>query len=673
MENREQAKKRIQELRQEIREHDYLYYVKNDPRIPDAAYDELFQELLDLEDEYPELQTENSPTQRVGAPPLDDLPDVEHLSPMLSLQSSHEEEEAWNFHDRVVKGVGTEFDIVYVVEPKFDGASVELVYQEGALNRAATRGDGQVGDEITENVRTIGSVPLKLRGKQRPVPHVLAVRGEVLISIHDFETLNERLMNEGKDPFANPRNAAAGSLRQLDPGLTARRPLDVFAFDILYIEGAAPLTQWEVQIALREWGFKVSDLPQRLEAFEDVVSYHDRIEEQRDELPYEIDGVVIKLDDHAARERLGSTAHHPRWAYAFKFPPRKEITRVERIIPSVGRTGIVTPIALLRPVQIGGVTISRANLHNIEQIREKDIREGDRVRVQRAGDVIPQVVERITEEGEQRQPPFQMPDRCPSCDTRLQRRGPFLVCPNSFRCPAQLAGRIQHFASRNALDIEGIGEETAQLLVEEDLVQDVPDLFDLTREDLLALEGFAEKSSRQLVEAIHAAREVELRRFLYGLGIPEVGQTVARDLAHHFGSLDALRNAEIQELEEVPGIAQKMASAIHDFLSHEGTARMLDRMLEEIQLINPDLPDERPLDGLRFVFTGGLDTWTRSEAQDLVERYGGKATSSVSGATDYLVAGENPGSKLEQARERGVDILDEEGFQALLSSRGISP
>jgi len=671
MVNRKQAEKRIQELRQEIRQHDYLYYVKNAPQIPDAAYDELFKELLHLEDRFPDLQSENSPSQRVGAPPLDELPDVEHLSPMLSLQSSHEEEEAWNFHDRVVKGVGTESDIVYVVEPKFDGASVELVYQKGALNRAATRGDGQVGDEITENVRTIGSVPLKLRGEKRPVPDVLAVRGEVLISIQDFETLNERLINEGKDPFANPRNAAAGSLRQLDPGLTAQRPLDVFVFDILFIEGQEPGTQWEVQTALRDWGFKVSDLPQRLDDFQDVVAYHDRIEAQRDELPYEIDGVVIKLNDVVVREQLGSTAHHPRWAYAFKFPPRKEITRVERIIPSVGRTGIVTPIALLRPVQIGGVTISRANLHNIEQIREKDIREGDKVRVQRAGDVIPQVVERIAEEDEQRQPPFQMPERCPSCETRLQRRGPFLVCPNSFGCPAQLAGRIQHFASRNALDIEGIGEETAQLLVEENLVEDVPDLFDLTQENLLALEGFAEKSSRQLIDAIRGARQVELRRFLYGLGIPEVGQTVARDLAHHFGSIDALRSAGIQELEEVPGIASKMATAIHDFLSHEGTARMLDRMLEEIQLINPDLPEDRPLDGLRFVFTGGLDTWTRREAQDLVERYGGKATSSVSGATDYLVAGENPGSKLDQARERGVEILDEAGFQALLSSHGI--
>ncbi len=672
MKSHEQAKKRIQELRQEIRQHDYLYYVKNDPQVSDAAYDELFRELLELEEKYPELQSENSPTQRVGAPPLDELPDVEHLSPMLSLQSSHEEEEAWNFHDRVVRGLGSEFDIVYVVEPKFDGASVELVYQEGTLNRAATRGDGQVGDEITENVRTIGSVPLMLRRERRPVPDVLAVRGEVLISIQDFETLNERLINEGKDPFANPRNAAAGSLRQLDPSLTARRPLDVFVFDILHIEGEGPGTQWEVQSALRDWGFKVSDVPQRLETFEGVVAYHDRIEGQRDELPYEIDGVVIKLDDLAARERLGTTAHHPRWAYAFKFPPRKEITRVERIIPSVGRTGIVTPIALLRPVQIGGVTISRANLHNIEQIREKDIREGDKVRVQRAGDVIPQVVERIAQDDETRQPPFQMPERCPSCDTHLRRRGPFLVCPNSFGCPAQLAGRIQHFASRNALDIEGIGEETAQLLVEKELVEDVPDLFDLTQQDLLALEGFAEKSSRQLVDAIRGAREVELRRFLYGLGIPEVGQTVARDLAHHFRSLDVLRNAGIPELEEVPGIASKMATAIHDFLSHEGTAQMLDRMLEEIQLINPDLPDKRPLDGLRFVFTGGLDTWTRGEAQELVERYGGKATSSVSGATDYLVAGENPGSKLDQARDRGVDILDEEGFRALLSSRGIA-
>jgi len=669
--DRRQARERIEELRQEIRHHDYCYYVKNEPEIPDAEYDELFQELLELEEDFPEFQSENSPTQRVGAPPVDELPDVEHLAPMLSLQSSHDESKAWDFHDRVLRGLGDVAAVQYVVEPKFDGASVELVYRDGRLERGATRGDGQVGDEITENIRTIGSVPLRLREDARPVPEVLSVRGEVLISIQNFEDLNEGLINEGLEPFANPRNAAAGSLRQLDPAITAQRPLDSFVFDILYMEGSEVHTQWEVLRALRDWGFRVTDMAHRVEDFAKVVDLHDDMEDRRDRLDYEIDGMVIKLDDLASRENLGSTAHHPRWAYAFKFPPRKEITRIDRIIPSVGRTGIVTPIAMLRPVQIGGVTISRANLHNIEQLREKDIREGDRVRVQRAGDVIPQVVERIEEEGGKREPPFEMPEHCPSCGTALIRRGPFVVCPNSFSCPAQLAGRIEHLASRNALDIEGIGEETAQLLVEEGLVEDLPDLFALTRDDILALEGFAEKSSRQLIDAIDGARQVELRRFLYGLGIPEVGQTVARDLAHHFGSFDALRDASVADLEGVPGIAQKMATAIHDFLHRKGTKGMLEELLKEIELINPEIPDQQPLDGLTFVFTGSLAAWTRSEAQDLVERFGANATSSVSGATDYLVAGENPGSKLDQARERGVETLDEEAFVGLLRSRGI--
>lgn len=670
--DREHAKERIEELREEIRHHDYLYYVKNQPEISDAEYDELFQELQELEEAYPEFQTENSPTQRVGAPPVDELPDVEHTAPMLSLQSSHEEREARDFHDRVVKGLGEETETVYVVEPKFDGASVELVYREGALERAATRGDGQVGDMITENIRTIGSVPLQLRGEARPIPDLLAVRGEVMISIPNFEDLNEALIHEGKDPFANPRNAAAGSLRQLDPRITAQRPLDIFVYDILHMEGGEVETQWEVQHALQEWGFRVSDLPKRVESFEEVVTYHDEMEERRDELDYEIDGVVVKLDDLSVREDLGSTAHHPRWAFAFKFSPRKEITRVERIIPSVGRTGIVTPIALLRPVEIGGVTISRASLYNIEQLHKKDIREGDRVRVQRAGDVIPQVVERVGKEEEDRCPPFEMPEDCPSCGTELERRGPFLVCPNSFGCPAQLAGRIEHLASRDALDIEGIGEETAQLLVKEGLVKSLPDLFELTQEDILSLEGFAEKSSRQLMDAIQGAQKVELRRFLYGLGIPEVGQTVARDLAQHFGSLGALRDASVEELEGVPGIAQKMAAAIHGFFHNEGSQEMLEELLEHLEVIPPDIPQEQPLEGLTFVFTGGLETWTRREVQDLVERYGGHATSSVSGETDYLVVGENPGSKLDEAQERGVETLEEDEFKSLLNSKGVA-
>lgn len=668
--NREEARERIGKLRAEIRHHDYLYYIKNEPEISDEQYDRLFDELLELEEEFPELKSENSPTRRVGAAPVDSLPDVEHTAPMLSLESSHKPADAQDFHERVQRAFDGR-DVAYVVEPKLDGASVEIVYEHGELIRAATRGDGQVGDEITENIRTIGSVPLKLRREQRNVPERLAVRAEVMIAIQAFQDLNERLINAGQEPFANPRNATAGTLRQLDPQLTAERPLDTVVYDVLTIDGDGLETQWQVLSALADWGFRVSDLPRKAESFDEVVEYHDELQAKRDDLDYEIDGVVIKLNRLDLRDELGSTSHHPRWAFAFKFPPRDEITRVERILPSVGRTGIVTPIALLRPVSIGGVTISRASLYNVEQLHEKDIRAGDKVRVQRAGDVIPEVVERIEEQAEERQAPFEMPDKCPSCGTRLERQGPYLVCPNSYDCPAQLAGRIEHFASRGALDIAGIGEETARQLVSEGLVENLPDLFAIEQEDVGALERFGEKSSGQLIEAIDASRNVELRRLLYALGIPEVGQTVARDLANHFGSLDAIRSARSDDLEAVPGIGSKMAAAIQDFLDEPQTKRMIDELSKHLALIEPDLPGQRPLEGLKFVFTGGLERWTREEVKDLVERYGADATSSVSSETDYVVVGESPGSKLDRARDLDVEIMDESEFESLLDMRGV--
>lgn len=669
--DRKRAKERIEKLRDEIRHHDRLYYVENSPEISDEEYDRLFQELRELEEEFPEYKTENSPTQRVGAAPVDSLPDVEHAAPMLSLDSSHKQSDVEDFNDRVVRALGGEAEVEYMLEPKLDGASVELVYQEGELIRAATRGDGRVGDGITENIRTIGAVPLHLRSEVREMPGFLAVRGEVMISIPDFETLNEALIQEAKEPFANPRNAAAGSLRQLDPRVTAERPLDLFTYDILSVEGGSVQTQSEVLQALRDWGFKVHELSMQVDSLEGIVAYHEELHERRDGLDFEIDGVVIKLNDLAAREELGRTSHHPRWAFAFKFPPRKEVTRVERIIPSVGRTGVVTPIALLRPVEIGGVTVSRASLYNIEQLQEKDIREGDKIRVQRAGDVIPEVVERIEEGAEEREPPYQMPQSCPSCGTDLTRQGPFLVCPNSFGCPAQLAGRIEHLTSRQAMDIAGVGEKTARLLVDGGLVEILPDLFDLTQGEVRSLEGFGEKSSRQLVQAIEQSRRVELRRLLYGLGIPEVGVAVARDLANRFGSMARIRQASIENLAAVEGIGEKMARSIHDFLQGEQSGEMIDQLLEKLDLIEPELPAEKPLQGLKFVFTGGLEKWTRGEVKDLVERYGADATSSVSRETDYVVVGDHPGSKLDEARDQYIETLDEDGFRSLLASKGI--
>ncbi|HVS02438.1 MAG TPA: NAD-dependent DNA ligase LigA, partial [Thermoanaerobaculia bacterium] len=569
---------RIDELRREIRRHDRLYYVEDRPEISDEAYDELFKELQRLEQEQPDLCSPDSPTQRVAGQPVAAFPTVVHAAPMLSLDSDKDEAALRRFHERLVKALGREPR--YTLEPKLDGLSVEVVYEEGLLTRASTRGDGLRGEGITANVRTIGAVPLGLEGERRPVPGILAVRGEVILRLADFEALNERLLAEGKPPFANPRNAAAGTLRQLDPRITAERPLDVYFYDVLAADHLPLSTQQEVFAALADWGMKPSPLARPATTVEEIVAFHGELLAQRDTLDFEIDGVVVKLDDLAARDEVGATARHPRWAFAFKFPPRKEVTRVERITASVGRTGVVTPVALMRPVEIGGVTVARATLHNREEVERKDVREGDLVRVQRAGDVIPQVVERVEEPGRERPDPFRMPAACPSCGTALVERGPFTVCPNGFDCPAQVAGRIQHLASRDALDIAGLGEERARLLVERGLVRSLPDLFDLQEGDLVPLPGFAARSAANLLQGIRRGADAELARFLYGLGIPEVGVKVARDLAAHFGSLAALRQADEAALMQVPGVGPRMAEQIVAFFAEPRNAAVLDRLLE---------------------------------------------------------------------------------------------
>jgi DNA ligase (NAD+) len=562
--------------------------------------------------------------------------------------------------------------VEYLVEPKLDGASVELVYENGLLTRAVTRGNGREGEGVTENVRTIPSVPLRLRDDGRAVPAFLAIRGEVLMFLSSFRNLNQSLVEEGLDPFANPRNAAAGALRQLDARITARRPLVFLAFDVLSVTGAEFITDREVVDALGEWGFKVPDRVRLLNDVEGILGYHGEFFRDRDELDYEIDGIVIKLNDLKARGDMGITSRHPRWALAFKFEPRKEITRIQQIAVSVGRTGVVTPVALLLPVEVGGVTVSRASLHNREEVERKDVRAGDLVRIQRAGDVIPQVLGRVEEEGRDRGPVFQMPERCPSCGTGLVSKGPFSLCPNQFGCPAQLKGRIQHFGSRAALDIEGLGEETAILLVDRALVKELADLFDLEVEDLEELPGFAEKSARNLVEAIQRRKRVELRRFLIGLGIPEVGEAVARDLAMHFLTLEALRAADRESLETVEGIGPIMSEAIVGFFGKPENARAIDAILDKgIELLSPRTGSENPLVGKKFVFTGGMDSLSRSEAKKLVEDGGGRSVSSVSAETDFVVAGEGAGSKLRRAEELGVAVLSESEFLQLLDESGI--
>ena len=516
--NKRDARKRVEALRAEIRHHEHLYYAEDAPQISDEKYDKLFRDLKTLEERYPDLVTFESPTQRVGGQPLESFEQIDHAAPMLSLNSDADPEAARRFDERVRKALSGQ-DVSYVAEPKLDGASVELVYERGSLRRAATRGNGLRGEDITANVRTIQAVPLQLRDGRWPVPEFLSVRGEIIMQLDAFEKLNEQLINQAREPFANPRNAAAGALRQLDPRMTATRPLDIYLYDILASTNTDLQSQWETLATLKDWGLRVNDLPRRVESLEGLLEYHQELMDRRDDIGYEIDGVVIKLNPLGLREGLGTTSHHPRWAFAFKFPPRREITRVERIIASVGRTGAVTPVALMRPVELGGVTVSRATLHNREEVERKDIRPGDRVRIQRAGDVIPQVVERVAEVGRRRKPRFKMPENCPSCSTALIEKGPFTMCPNSFGCAAQLTGRLVHLGSRNALDIEGLGEETAKLLVSRELVRQLPDLFDLQSAQLVDLDGFAQKSAENLVEGIRKASHVELHRFLFGLGI----------------------------------------------------------------------------------------------------------------------------------------------------------
>ena len=664
------VERRAEALREELRRHSHRYHVEDSPEISDGEFDRLYAELLALEAAHPHLVTSDSPSQRVGSEPRSELPTAEHTAPMLSLDSTQDSDELRRFDERVHKGLESEPE--YLLEPKLDGASIELVYENGLFVRAVTRGNGQTGEVVTENVRTISSLPLRLLERDREVPELLAIRGEVIMYLSAFEALNERMVEQGSEPYVNPRNSASGSLRQLDSRVTASRPLDVLAYDILLVRGVQLNSDEEGVQALRDWGFKTPDRVELVTTVEEILEYHRSFEADRDDLDYEIDGVVVKLNDLDAREDLGATSHHPRWALALKFEPRKEVTRIERIAVSVGRTGKLTPVALLRPVEVGGVTVSRASLHNREEVTRKDVREGDMVRIQRAGDVIPQVVERVDEDGRERRAAFEMPDHCPACETPVLESGPFTYCPNRFGCPAQLKRGIMHFGSRTGLDIEGLGEETANLLVDRGLVRELANLFDLTAEDLEQLDGFAEKSATNLAEAIQIKKSVELRRFLYGLGIPEVGATIARDLAANFRSFEGVQAATVEELEAVEGVGPIMSEQIRSFLDDERNRMRIQAVLDRGMVLTP--PQDiagGALAGQKFVFTGGLEGFSRSEAKRLIEGAGGRVVGSVSKETSYVVVGVDPGSKLEKAQQLDVPVLTETDFVALLQTEGI--
>jgi DNA ligase (NAD+) len=560
-------------LRASIREHDDRYYVLDRPTIPDARYDRLFNELVRLERDDPSLVTPDSPTQRVAGRPLRSFPSIRHVAPMLSLESTTRDDDIRCFDERVratLRGAAPE----YVLEPKFDGLSLELVYEHGRLVRASTRGDGERGEGVTENVRTIRAVPLQLHGKKRAVPTFLAVRGEAMMPVRDFERVNQQLAREGRPLFANPRNAAAGSVRQLDPRVTAGRRLDVVCYDILALEGNGRVrTGTEALEALQTWGLRVSHERQIGHTVSGIARFRETLQGRRDTLGYEVDGIVIKLNDLGARERLGMTARHPRWALAFKFAPRDRETIIEDIAVQVGRTGVLTPVAVLTPVEIGGVTVARATLHNRGEIVRKDLRVGDAVRVVRAGDVIPEIVGRI--HGRRGRRPFAMPRRCPACHSSIVREGPIDRCPNGLACPAQLRGAVQHFGSRAALDIHGLGRETVEQLVSAGLVRSIADLFTLRERDLRRLGRFGTVSAHHLVRAIGKARDSDLYRFIHALGIPGVGEQSARDLAEHFGRLDALMKAREADLEGVSGIGRTTARNIAEFFRRAETRRVI--------------------------------------------------------------------------------------------------
>ncbi len=655
-------------LRAEIERHQHLYYVEARPAVSDAEFDRLWARLVEIESEHPSLRTADSPTQRVGTAPQDGFTTVRHVEPMLSLDSTQDADQLRRFDDRIRKALGEGVDPVYLLEPKLDGASIELVYEGGLFVRAVTRGNGLEGEDVTENVRTIRSLPLRLRGDGRPVPGFAAFRGEVLMYISDFQDFNARLVDDGQEPYASPRNSAAGAIRQLDARATARRRLDVLVYDVMASDQSFT-SDAEGVAAIRDWGFKVPERVETVGTFDEILAYHARFAAERDDLDYEIDGVVIKLDDFEARRAMGATSHHPRWALAYKFEPRQEVTRLDKIDVQVGRTGVLTPVAFLRPVVVGGVTVSRASLHNREELQRKDLREGDTVRIQRAGDVIPQVVE-VIEHHDDRSPPFEMPTECPECGTPVVADGPRVRCPNRFGCPAQLKARIVHFASRSALDIEGLGVETANLLVNLEWVRGLHDLFDLDPARLAELEGFAEKSANALVQAIASKRLPDLDRFLVALGIPEVGVTVARSLAEHFRAFDAIKTASREALEEVPGIGPKMSEAIASFFEDERNAAAVAELLARgVDPVGPESVATSGEDRGTAVFTGALPV-ARSEAEAAWRAVGGKVVGSVSGNTDFVVAGDNAGSKLAKAEKLGVPVLDYETFLEKLTAFG---
>ena len=653
-------------LREEIHRHNYLYYVLDQPEISDAEYDRLFDELSSLEKQFPELVTPDSPTQRVGAPPLQAFKTVRHSLPMLSLGKATSETEFLDFHRRVVD-LSKVDRISYVVEPKFDGLAVEVVYREGLYSLGATRGDGTVGEEVTLNLKTVKSIPLRLRGKD--VPELIEVRGEVIMNKEDFTKLNRERENAGEPLFANPRNAAAGSLRQLDSKVTGTRPLTMFAYGIGVLTGKKLTGHWETLSYLQKMGFKVSEHTELCRDAVQVKQYYEGILNRRDRLPYEIDGIVVKVDAFELQRRLGEISRSPRWAVAWKFPAQQEHTVVKDIIVSVGRTGALTPVALLEPVRVAGVEVSRATLHNEDEVKKKDIRIGDTVVIQRAGDVIPEVVKVIETKRTGREKPFTMPDLCPICGSKVERpEGEAVHRCTGLACPAQIKEHLSHFASKGAMDIDGLGYKLLEQMVDKGIIQDQADLYFLNKEDLMKMDRMGDKLAQNLLDAIDRSRKPALADLIYALGIRNVGEHLATVLARNFKSIDNLARQNLQTLTQVHEVGPIVAESIYNFFHNPKNLKVLDK-LKKGGVIFPEEKTElreTPLTGKTFVLTGGLDFMTRDEARKIIETLGGRVSSSVSKKTDFVITGKDPGSKYADARRLGVKTLNEDEFKKMI-------
>jgi len=659
-----EIKKRIEKLREEIHHHDYLYYVLNQPVISDKEYDDLYRELKELEEKYPQFITPDSPTQRVSGEVLKEFKPVKHRVKMLSLDNTYSFEELKEWNERIFKILGKE-KVEFVVELKIDGVSASLTYEKGVFVLGATRGDGETGEDITLNLKTIHSIPLRIKGKD--IPSLLEVRGEVYMERKDFEILNKEREKRGEILFANPRNAASGSLKLLDPSITAQRKLNCFIHSFGTMEGGKKLnTQWEFLNYARDVGFRVNPENKLCKDIDEVIDYCNQWQEKRDNLSYDIDGMVIKVNSFAQQEKLGFTLKSPRWAVAYKFPARQATTEVLAIKMNVGRTGVITPTAELKPVECGGVIIRNATLHNFDEIKRLNIRVGDRVLIERAGEVIPKVVKVVESRGKK---PVEIPKNCPVCGGKVVKEKEEEVayrCINP-SCPAQLERLVIHFASRGAMDIEGLGESVAKQLVERKMIKDLADIYFLKKEDLLTLELFADKKAENLLKAIEESKKRPFSKFLYGLGIRHVGEKAAFILAQRFKNIDNLMQAKIDDLLEIDEVGPVMAESVINFFKQKSSQELIKKfkkaglVLAEEKKVGP-----QPLKGKKFVFTGELASFTRKEAEDLVRSLGGEASSSVSKNTDFVVVGENPGSKYDKAKELGIKIINEEEFKKMI-------